>query len=53
MPRATFVWATAPMPSFRNLMYAYLQPLLEEVLVWGAGGFVAQQLGTGKGDGLL
>ena len=33
MPRATFVRAMGTMPSFRNLMYAYLQVFLEQVLV--------------------
>ena len=33
MPRATFVRAMGTMPSFRNLMYAYLQAFLEQVLV--------------------
>jgi hypothetical protein len=51
MPRATFAWAMATMPSFQNLMQAYVQAFLKQVLV--AGGFVAQQLGTGQGDGLL
>src|SRR3984885_9332531 len=33
MPRATFVRAMGTMPSFRNLMYAYTQAFLEQVLV--------------------
>jgi CRP-like cAMP-binding protein len=33
MPRATFVRAMETMPSFRNLMYAYLEAFLEQVLV--------------------
>jgi CRP-like cAMP-binding protein len=33
MPRATFVRAMGTMPSFRNLMYAYVQAFLEQVLV--------------------
>ena len=33
MPRATFLRAMGTMPLFRNLMYAYLQVFLEQVLV--------------------
>ena len=33
MPRSTFVRAMGTMPSFRNLMYAYVQAFLEQVLV--------------------
>ncbi len=33
MPRATFARAMETMPSFRNLMYAYLEAFLEQVLV--------------------
>ena len=33
MPRTTFVRAMGTMPSFRNLMYAYVQAFLEQVLV--------------------
>src|SRR6202161_1871687 len=33
MPRATFVRAMGTMPSFRNLMYAYLQAFLDQVLI--------------------
>ena len=33
MPRATFVRAMGTMPSFRNLMYAYVQAFLEQVLI--------------------
>ena len=33
MPRATFERAMGTMPSFRNLMYAYVQAFLEQVLV--------------------
>jgi CRP-like cAMP-binding protein len=33
MPRATFVRAMGTMPSFRNLMYAYVQAFLGQVLV--------------------
>ena len=33
MPRATFVRAMETMPLFRNLMYAYLEAFLEQVLV--------------------
>src|SRR5271156_2364656 len=33
MPRATFARAMGTMPSFRNLMYAYLEAFLEQVLV--------------------
>src|SRR5277367_1058126 len=36
MPRATFMRAIGTMPSFRNLMYAYVQAFLEQVLVSGA-----------------
>src|SRR6202789_4077909 len=36
MPRSTFVRAMGTMPSFRNLMYAYVQAFLEQVLVSGA-----------------
>ncbi len=36
MPRAAFVRAMATMPSFRNLMYAYVQAFLEQVLVSAA-----------------
>jgi CRP-like cAMP-binding protein len=36
MPRATFARAMSTMPSFRNLMYAYVQAFLEQVLVSGA-----------------
>jgi CRP-like cAMP-binding protein len=33
MPRATFVRAMGTMPSFRNLMFAYVQAFLDQVLV--------------------
>jgi len=33
MPRATFTQAMGSMPSFRTLMYAYVQAFLEQVLV--------------------
>lgn len=33
MPRATFVRAMGTMPSFRNLMHAYLRAFLEQVLM--------------------
>jgi CRP-like cAMP-binding protein len=33
MPRATFVRAMGTMPSFRNLMYAYVQAFLDQILV--------------------
>jgi CRP-like cAMP-binding protein len=33
MPRTAFTQAMASMPSFRNLMYAYVQAFLEQVLV--------------------
>src|SRR5450631_86393 len=33
MSRATFTWAMGSMPAFRNLMYAYVQAFLEQVLV--------------------
>lgn len=33
MPRAAFARAMASMPSFRNLMFAYVQAFLEQVLV--------------------
>ena len=36
MPRVVFARAMAAMPSFRNLMYAYVQAFLEQVLVSGA-----------------
>jgi CRP-like cAMP-binding protein len=36
MPRATFVRAMGTMPSFRNLMYAYVQAFLGQVLVSAA-----------------
>jgi CRP-like cAMP-binding protein len=36
MPRASFTRAMASMPSFRSLMYAYVQAFLEQVLISGA-----------------
>src|SRR5271156_5797804 len=33
MPRAAFTQAMASMPSFRGLMYAYVQAFLEQILV--------------------
>jgi CRP-like cAMP-binding protein len=36
MPRPTFTRAMRSMPSFRGLMYAYVQAFLEQVLVSGA-----------------
>jgi CRP-like cAMP-binding protein len=36
MPRASFARAMTSMPSFRSLMYAYVQAFLEQVLVSGA-----------------
>jgi hypothetical protein len=36
MSRAAFIRAMGSMPSFRNLMYAYVHAFLEQVLVSGA-----------------
>ena len=33
MSRAAFTWAMGSMPSFRSLMYAYVQAFLEQVMV--------------------
>jgi CRP-like cAMP-binding protein len=33
MPRAAFTWAMESMPSFKSLMYAYVQAFLQQVLV--------------------
>src|ERR1700685_1038109 len=37
MPRAVFMRAMESMPAFRNLMYAYIQAFLEQVMVSVAG----------------